>query len=161
MTTAIHRMVAACRAGGHAAAVMKLPSGWVILAERQVLRGYCLLLPDPVVPDLNALASIARGRFLADMALVGDALIRATQAIRINYAIYGNLEPALHAHLFPRFASEPEATRTLQPFALDWDAAPLFNAKEFAPVQRELAVEIARAAARRVLTEPGPGLAKK
>jgi diadenosine tetraphosphate (Ap4A) HIT family hydrolase len=83
------------------------------------------------------------------MSLVGDALIRVTQAIRVNYAIYGNVEPALHAHVFPRFVSEPEATRKSQPFALDWDAAPLFSAKEFAPIQRELALEIARLQGRR------------
>jgi diadenosine tetraphosphate (Ap4A) HIT family hydrolase len=144
MSTAIHRMVIACRAGKHAAAVTKLPSGWVILGARQVLRGYCLLLPDPVAPDLNALTAIARGSFLADMALVGDALMQVTQAIRINYAIYGNVEPALHAHVFPRFASEPEATQKTQPFALDWEAAPLFSVGEFAQTQRDLAAEITR-----------------
>jgi diadenosine tetraphosphate (Ap4A) HIT family hydrolase len=137
-------MVAACRAGEHAAAVTKLPSGWVILAEQQVLRGYCLLLPDPVVCDLNALTAVARASFLADMALIGDALMQVSQAIRINYAIYGNVEPALHAHVFPRRASEPEATKKLQPFALDWNAAPRFSAGDFTQTQRDLAAEIAR-----------------
>ena len=82
------------------AAVAKLPSGWVIMGERQVLHGYCLLLPDPVVPHLNALPSGARGRFLSDMAFVGDVLLEMTQAVRINYAIYGNVVPVLHAHIF-------------------------------------------------------------
>jgi len=35
--------------------------------------------------------------------------------VRINYALFGNLEPALHAHVFPRRADEPAATRTAQP----------------------------------------------
>lgn len=125
--TAIHRMVARCRAGDHPAAVAKLESGWAVMGERQVFPGYCLLLPDPVVPDLNALAAVARGRFLADMALLGDALLTATGATRINYAMFGNLEPALHAHLFPRHSSEPDSTRTLQPWALDWLAAPVYD----------------------------------
>ena len=99
-------------------------SGWVVMGERQVLAGYCLLLPDPVVPHLNALEGGARTQFLVDMALVGDVLLAVTGAVRINYAIYGNVDPALHAHLFPRSGDEPETTRTVQPLALDWNAAP-------------------------------------
>jgi len=41
--------------------------------------------------------------------------------------MFGNLEPALHAHLFPRHSSEPDSTRTLQPWALDWLAAPVYD----------------------------------
>lgn len=125
--TSIHALVERCRAGGHAPAVGRLPSGWVVLGERQVLTGYCLLLPDPVVSDLNALRGGARAQFLEDMAAVGDALLAVTGAVRINYAIYGNVDPALHAHVFPRLATEPEATRTAQPWALDWNSAPLFS----------------------------------
>ena len=55
MTTAIHRRVAACRAGRDPTAVLRVPSGWVVMGDPQVLTGYCLLLPDPVVPHLNAL----------------------------------------------------------------------------------------------------------
>ena len=107
--------------------VARMPSGWVVMGERQVFAGYCLLIPDPVVPHLNALPAAGRGQFLSDMALVGDALMAATAALRINYAIYGNLDPALHAHLFPRRADEPPATRTAQPFALDWSLAPEYS----------------------------------
>ena len=41
------------------------------------------------------------------MSLVGDALLEVTDARRINYSILGNTCPELHAHVFPRFASEP------------------------------------------------------
>jgi diadenosine tetraphosphate (Ap4A) HIT family hydrolase len=122
--TAIHRMVDRCRAGDYPPAVIRLRSGWVVMGEQQVLPGYCLLLADPVVSHLNSLADDGRMQFLADMALVGDALLAGTDAVRINYAMFGNLEPALHAHLFPRYATEPEATRTDQPWALAWNLAP-------------------------------------
>src|ERR1700759_4016473 len=110
--TTIHALVDRCRASQLPAAIAKLPSGWVVMGERQVLPGYCLLLPDPVVAHLNALGAAARNQFLADMSFVGDALIAVTGALRINYAIFGNVEPALHAHMFPRRADEPEAMRT-------------------------------------------------
>jgi diadenosine tetraphosphate (Ap4A) HIT family hydrolase len=125
--TAIHRMVARCRADDYPARVARLPSGWVVMGERQVFAGYCLLLPDPVVAHLNILEELERAQFLADMARVGDAVLAATGAVRINYALFGNAEPALHAHVFPRRADEAPGIRTAQPWALDWQAAPQFS----------------------------------
>ena len=126
--TVIHRRVAALRAGGDVGCIARLESGWVVLGDPQVIRGYCLLLPDPVVPQLNALTGVARGAFLADMARAGDVLLAAMEAIRINYAIFGNVDPALHAHVFPRRADEPKELVTAQPWAFDWPAADKFSA---------------------------------
>ncbi len=78
-----------------------------MLGDPQVLPGYCLLLPDPVVPHLNALEPALQQAFLADMARIGQAVQDITDAVRINYAIFGNVEPALHAHVIPRYVDEP------------------------------------------------------
>jgi diadenosine tetraphosphate (Ap4A) HIT family hydrolase len=126
MPTAIHRLVAAARAGDESV-IARMPSGWAVMGQRQVLRGYCLLLPDPIVSDLNAFAPEARDRFMCDLGRLGDAVIRVTQALRINYAIFGNLEPALHAHVHPRYADEPLAFRTQNPWSYDWSLAPAFD----------------------------------
>jgi diadenosine tetraphosphate (Ap4A) HIT family hydrolase len=141
--TAIHELVTRCREGRLPACVAAVESGWVVMADKQVLRGYCLLLPDPVVGHLNHLQEPARAVFLRDMAALGDALLKVTGALRINYAMFGNVEPALHAHAFPRYADEPEATRTAQPWALDWSTAPAFSPRE----HDELKVRIAAALA--------------
>jgi diadenosine tetraphosphate (Ap4A) HIT family hydrolase len=130
MTTAIHRRVDALRAGSDPTFVARLASGWAVMGERQVLPGYCLLLPDPVVPTLNALAAAERIQFLADMAALGDAVQRATRASRVNYAILGNQEPALHAHVIPRFHDEPAAHVTTHPWTYDWTAAIAFDPEE-------------------------------
>jgi diadenosine tetraphosphate (Ap4A) HIT family hydrolase len=142
--TAIHRMVESCRAGGHPALIARLPSGWAVMGERQVLPGYCLLLPDPVVDHLNALRSDRLAQFLGDMARLGEAVLASTDAVRVNYAIFGNVEPALHAHVFPRRADEPAATRTAQPFALDWNAAAAFSDAMHGGLRRRIAQQIAR-----------------
>jgi diadenosine tetraphosphate (Ap4A) HIT family hydrolase len=126
MSTAIHRLVDACRAGD-LAVIARLSSGWAVMGQKQVLIGYCLLLPDPVVPDLNALPREARDRFMSDLGRLGEAVKLATSAVRINYAIFGNLEPALHAHVHPRYADEPEALRTQNPWSYDWSQAPAFD----------------------------------
>lgn len=140
--TAIHRMVERCRAADYPPLVARMPSGWVVMGERQVLAGYCLLLPDPVVPHLNALSGTQRGQFLSDMARLGDAVLAVTAGLRINYAMFGNVEPALHAHVFPRFADEPPATRTAQPWALDWNAAPPYSPERHGELQRRIAAAL-------------------
>lgn len=112
MPTLIHEWVDASRAGTNPALVARVESGWVVAGERQNLPGYCLLLPDPVVPDLNSLTLPARRQFLADMAMVGDAVTQAFRPMRLNYEILGNTAPALHAHIFPRYAWEPKLLRT-------------------------------------------------
>ena len=127
-TTAIHRRVAALRAGSDPTVIARLESGWAVLGDPQVIPGYCLLLPDPVVPHLNALTEPARAAFLGEMAALGGVLLLECDAVRINYAIFGNVEPALHAHLFPRRADEPAGLVTAQPWAWDWPAAAPFEA---------------------------------
>jgi diadenosine tetraphosphate (Ap4A) HIT family hydrolase len=137
--TAIHRLVERCRAAEYPARVARLPSGWVVMGERQVFAGYCLLLPDPVVAHLNVLEQFERAQFLADMARLGDAVLAATGAVRINYALFGNAEPALHAHVFPRRADEAPGIRSAQPWALDWQAAPQFSTAQHGELQGRIA----------------------
>ena len=141
--TVIHRMVERCRAADYPPAAARLRSGWVVMGERQILTGYCLLLPDPVVAHLNALRSDLRAQFLSDMTAIGDALLAITEAVRINYAMFGNVDPALHAHIFPRRSAEPESTRTVQPWALDWSAAPPYSEAVHGDLKRRLAEHLA------------------
>ncbi|HEV2287136.1 MAG TPA: hypothetical protein VGR80_13915 [Steroidobacteraceae bacterium] len=126
-TTAIHELVSAAREGREPRVIARLYSGWAVFGERQFVRGYALLLPDPVVPTLNALGVEGRSAFLTDMTRLGDALLKVTGAARINYAMFGNEEPALHAHVIPRYADEREQLRTRHPWAYDWAAAPAFE----------------------------------
>jgi len=115
--TLIHNNVEACRVGAFPPLICRVPSGWAVLCNMQYLRGYTILLPDPVLPDLNALDRAARAAYLLDMAIIGDALMEVTGAFRINYAIMGNSEPALHAHIVPRFMAEPDQYRKNQPWS--------------------------------------------
>jgi diadenosine tetraphosphate (Ap4A) HIT family hydrolase len=142
--TAIHTMVSDAREGRDPKVIARLFSGWAVFGERQFVRGYALLLPDPVVPNLNALGAQERIAFLTDMSRLGDALLKVTGALRINYAIFGNQEPALHAHVIPRYLDEPEALRAQQPFAYDWSAAPAFERAVYGELGEQLHRELTR-----------------
>jgi diadenosine tetraphosphate (Ap4A) HIT family hydrolase len=123
----ITERVAQARAGTNPFVICRMASGWAVMGDVQFLPGYSLLLPDPVVPSLNDLSGAARVQFLADMALLGDVVLEATQAMRMNYEILGNSEPELHAHVFPRYASEPDELRRRPVWFYDWKAAPKFD----------------------------------
>lgn len=103
----------AARRGDDPTVIAKLRSGFVALGESQFLPGYCLLVADAdEVDHLTDLPRPERELFLADMGLLGEAVMAACTAwdpafIRINYEILGNHWRHLHAHLFPRYSWEP------------------------------------------------------
>lgn len=146
MPTLIHRRVVAARNGTNPTVICRVPSGWAVLGDAQFLRGYSLLLPDPVAPSLNDLDPAARQRYLLDMTIIGDALLETTDAFRINYEILGNTDAALHAHIFPRYLSEPEELRKGPVWLYDRAVrlATPFDAERDAPLMRALAEAIRR-----------------
>jgi diadenosine tetraphosphate (Ap4A) HIT family hydrolase len=111
----------AARVLTNSAYVCKVMSGQVVLCGMQYLRGYSILKSDPVVDSLNSLDKQRQTEFLCDMALIGDALIEVTGAYRINYAIMGNTDPTLHAHIIPRYLDEPEERRKDGPWTYSKD----------------------------------------
>ena len=125
--TLIHKRVDMCHRGTNPKTICRVHSGWVVIGDVQFLPGYCLILPDPVVPDLNTLPIAQREVFLREVSIVGDALLEVTESYRINYEILGNSEAALHAHIFPRYLSEPESLRKHPAWFYDWDNAPKFD----------------------------------
>ncbi len=129
MPTSIHKKIRLAEAGQLPTAIIKLKSGWVVAGDVQPLQGYCILMCDPVAPDLNSLSDKARAQYSLDMSYVGDALIKVRGAYRINYETWGNLDPALHTHIVPRFLNEPDGLRVQTPRqAYDWPQGRAFDA---------------------------------
>ncbi len=117
MPLTIPERVEAARSGTNQTVICQVASGWAVMCDTQFLSGYCILLADPVVASLNDLPQQKRADFLNDMACIGDALLAVTSAYRINYIIAGNSDPYLHAHIVPRYMSEPEALRKGLPWS--------------------------------------------
>ncbi|WP_394560963.1 HIT family protein [Aquipseudomonas alcaligenes] len=135
----ITQRVALARNGANDKVICRMPSGWAVMGDVQFLQGYCLLLPDPVVPSLNDLSGPARTAYLLDMARLGDAVLEATGALRMNYEILGNSEPELHCHIFPRYASEPDDKRRMPVWFYDWKNAPPYDEEVHGELRRRIA----------------------
>jgi diadenosine tetraphosphate (Ap4A) HIT family hydrolase len=106
------------RRGENPMVMAKVPSGYVVFGDTQHLPGYCVLLSDVDDADhLTDLDGAQRTQFLADMALLGDAVFavcggRDPAFRRLNYEILGNSLHHLHAHVHARYAWEPAEFRT-------------------------------------------------
>ena len=142
MSTLIHQRVEMAQEGENPSVICRVPSGWAVLGDLQVTRGYTVLLADPVVADLNALPVEDRLTYLRDMSIIGDALLEVTGATRINYEIQGNAEHALHAHIVPRYASEPDEQRRRPIWFSDRSRAPKFDPERDSELMHKLAAAV-------------------
>lgn len=142
MSSLIHRRVEAAREGKNPTVVCRVLSGWIVFCDVQVVPGYTILLPDPVVDDINALAIEQRLNFLKDMTILGDVLLELTDAVRINYEILGNSEPALHAHVIPRYTTEPKDKLSRPIWFYDWETSPKFDLERDRPLMDKIAEKL-------------------
>lgn len=140
--TICHERVDMARRGENPWLICQMPSGWAVMCDKQVQPGYVILLPDPIVGSLNELSGQKRAQYLADMALIGDALLEATDAYRINYEILGNTDQALHAHIIPRYMSELDERRAMPIWFYDFDGAPEFSENEFGALRNRIRTEV-------------------
>ena len=128
MGTLIEKRVKLAREGVNPYVIARLETGWAVIGDVQPLPGYCLMLADPVVGSVNDLSEEERARHAVDVFRVGDALLEATDAYRINYETLGNSEPALHTHITPRYRWEPDDLRRKPAMqSYDWSAARRFD----------------------------------
>jgi diadenosine tetraphosphate (Ap4A) HIT family hydrolase len=67
-----------------------------------------------------------------------------TGAYRINYAIAGNLDPYLHAHIIPRYLDEPDRYRKGNPWSYPQEVmdATLFDPERDKELMQQLAKAI-------------------
>ncbi len=118
--TLIHERVEQARRGENPCVIGRMKSGWAVLGDEQRLRGYSLLLADPIRDNLHELSLPERQQFLMDMAAIGEAIIEVLNPSLINYSILGNTDRALHAHIHPRYEDESPEFRYDHPVRYHW-----------------------------------------
>ena len=87
--------------------VRELETGYVVIGDYQLFRGYSLFLCKQHVSELHHLAPAFKLKFLEEMSLVAQAVYNWVRPVKLNYELLGNAEPHLHWHLFPRHQDDP------------------------------------------------------
>jgi diadenosine tetraphosphate (Ap4A) HIT family hydrolase len=81
-----------------------------IVGDHQFHKGYSLLLLKEHVRELHELEPSVQTVLFQELMTAARALVATFQPWKMNYACYGNAEPHIHWHLFPRYDSEPDHT---------------------------------------------------
>lgn len=100
--------IGACVSGENPTVIIKMKSGFAVMADNQFLPGYCILLRYPRVDSLADLSLEERRQYLIDTTLIGDAIQIVCKPRRINYSTLMNKDNFLHTHIEARYDWEPD-----------------------------------------------------
>lgn len=79
-----------------------------VVGDHRFHKGYCLLLLKDHVRELHDLAPPVQSALFRELMTAGEALVSVFKPWKMNYSCYGNADPHVHWHLFPRYADDPE-----------------------------------------------------
>lgn len=82
--------------------VKELETGYVVIGDNQLFKGYTLFLCKIHKTELSMLDREYKQKFLEEMSIVAEAVQKATGAEKMNYEMLGNGDAHMHWHLFPR-----------------------------------------------------------
>jgi diadenosine tetraphosphate (Ap4A) HIT family hydrolase len=114
-----------------------------MVGDHQFHRGYCLLVLKAHVRELHELTGEAQAALFRELMEAGRAVAEAFGPWKMNYSCYGNVDPHVHWHLFPRYDTEPDHLNH-----------PWLHASEF--TEHATDAETARAVAEKVRAKLAP-----
>lgn len=79
-----------------------------VIGDHQYHRGYAQVILKQHVIELHELVPSVQAAHFQEVMIATDALVKTFQPSKMNHACYGNLDPHLHWHLFPRYTSDPD-----------------------------------------------------
>lgn len=87
--------------------IAKIPSAHVGLYDDNRYPGRCLVVYPTHINHFEEKPQLGMYEFMESVQDVGSIIKDLTGADRINYAILGNAVPHVHAHVIPRFKTDP------------------------------------------------------
>jgi diadenosine tetraphosphate (Ap4A) HIT family hydrolase len=110
-TCLICERVALWREGRNPYFIEEFAHSIFVVGDHQFHKGYALVLLKKHVPELLDLPSDIQSEMFKEVLRAGQALVGAFHPWKMNYSCYGNAEPHVHWHLFPRYESDPDRRR--------------------------------------------------
>ncbi|HET9066119.1 MAG TPA: HIT family protein [Gemmatimonadales bacterium] len=115
--------------------IATLPATWLTMTDRAPMVGYVCLVSRIHAVELHDLDETEACAFMRDARTVSRALQAVTGAVKLNYAMHGNVLPHLHMHLFPRHRGDAFEGRVVDPGAIH---PPVYTAGAFEAMRGEL-----------------------
>lgn len=125
------------RTGENPYFIHEFPHAIWVVGDHQFHPGYTLLLLKDHVRELHELPRKSQLELFDEVMTAGQVIVDLFAPWKMNYSCYGNLDPHLHWHLFPRQADDPDRQ------ALPWKHADRFGEAAITETEaRELAARI-------------------
>lgn len=99
--------------------IARLESGALAHFSDRTFAGRCVLVLDEHAEHLEELSPERLTQLILDVRRAGRAIRQATGAVRMNYAVLGNMAPHLHVSLIPR-----GGPADLRPRETPWGSVP-------------------------------------
>ena len=104
----ICQRVSLWRSGRNPYFIHEFENSILVVGDHQFHKGYCLLLLKDHVRELHELEPAVSLALFEELLKSGRAIVETFKPWKMNYSCYGNVDPHIHWHLFPRYDSEPD-----------------------------------------------------
>lgn len=104
----ICQRIALSRNGNNPSFIHEFDHSILVVGDHQFHPGYALLLLKDHVRELHELGSSVQVALFQELMKAGRAIVDTFDPWKMNYSCYGNADPHIHWHLFPRYDSEPD-----------------------------------------------------
>ena len=129
--------VALARAGKNPWLIEEMEHTFFVVGDHQFHRGYALVLLKEHIREPFELSPHVQREHFAEVMRAAKAIKDTFQPWKPNFACYGNAEPHVHWHIFPRYEDDPNRGNN------PWKEAARFSENVITPNQvRENASQI-------------------
>ena len=91
--------------------IHEFKNSYFVLGDHHYFKGYSLLLLKDHVRELHELKPHVQQELFQEVMIAGKAVFDAFCPRKMNYSCYGNAEPHVHWHIFPRYEDEADHKR--------------------------------------------------
>jgi len=109
---------------------------YFVVGDHQFHEGYALVLLKEHIREPFELSPEVQREHFAEVMRAAKALQDTFRPWKLNYSCYGNAEPHVHWHIFPRYEGDPNRGNP-------WRDAARFSERSITPEQaREIAARV-------------------
>ncbi|MGA7934110.1 MAG: HIT family protein [Kovacikia sp.] len=100
--------VSQCQTGQNPYFIHEFEHSLFVVGDHQFHPGYSLILLKQHVRELHELDPSVQIALFQELMTATAAIVHTFRPWKMNHACYGNAEPHIHWHLFPRYHSDPD-----------------------------------------------------